>query len=252
MDWLYKQVIAADQNRGEEFQNGCGKGGCFVAGTLVHTKDGLVLIENIRVGDWVLSQPEGRGELAYKRVVDTFQFEDKAVWSVSFFAEGSNDPEGLVVTGEHPFWKKGVGWTRADEMSWGSVLELADGRSAKVFSVREIYQTDVAAVGWAEDLIGSNARLTTPDGGLIDFRQGAPRIDYNAPEVGLEGPSGSAEWGGALMGMRVYNFEVEDFHTYYVGNSGIWVHTLNADLAPTHLSVASLDGKATASGERLP
>ena len=31
------------------------KNGCFVAGTLVHTKDGLVQIEQIKVGDWVLS-----------------------------------------------------------------------------------------------------------------------------------------------------------------------------------------------------
>lgn len=32
--------------------------GCFIAGTLVHTKDGLKPIEQIKVGDWVLSRPE--------------------------------------------------------------------------------------------------------------------------------------------------------------------------------------------------
>ena len=32
--------------------------GCFVAGTLVHTKDGLKPIEQIKIGDWVLSRPE--------------------------------------------------------------------------------------------------------------------------------------------------------------------------------------------------
>jgi hypothetical protein len=25
---------------------------------------------------------------------------------------------------------------------------------------------------------------------------------------------------------HVYNIEVEDFHTYYVGEAGIWVHAL--------------------------
>jgi hypothetical protein len=54
-------------------------GACLVAGTLVHTKDGLKPIEQIQVGDWVLSQPEDKGEQAYKRVVNTFSFEDKAV-----------------------------------------------------------------------------------------------------------------------------------------------------------------------------
>lgn len=52
--------------------------GCFVAGTLVHTKEGLGPIEQIKVGDYVLSKPEeGGGETAYKRVVNTFEFEDK-------------------------------------------------------------------------------------------------------------------------------------------------------------------------------
>ena len=28
----------------------------------------------------------------------------------------------------------------------------------------------------------------------------------------------------------VYNFQVEDFHTYYVGENGVWVHNLNCKL----------------------
>jgi hypothetical protein len=30
-----------------------------------------------------------------------------------------------------------------------------------------------------------------------------------------------------LYRCKVYNFEVEDFHTYYVGNLGAWVHNTN-------------------------
>ena len=46
---------------------------CFAKGTLVHTKEGLVPIEKLKVGDWVLSKPEdGTGEVAYKRVTQTF------------------------------------------------------------------------------------------------------------------------------------------------------------------------------------
>jgi hypothetical protein len=42
----------------------------FVAGTLVHTDKGLVPIEQLKVGDMVLSKHEsGEGEQAYKPVV---------------------------------------------------------------------------------------------------------------------------------------------------------------------------------------
>jgi hypothetical protein len=61
------------------------KGACFVAGTLVHTKEGMKPIEQIRVGDYVLSKPEnGKGEVAYKRVVRTVKRNDCETWFVSW------------------------------------------------------------------------------------------------------------------------------------------------------------------------
>lgn len=46
----------------------------FVAGTLIHTDKGLVPIQELKVGDMVLSRDEHNtdGELAYKRVLNTF------------------------------------------------------------------------------------------------------------------------------------------------------------------------------------
>ena len=50
----------------------------FVAGTLVHTDKGLVPIEQIKVGDRVLSKHEnGEGGVAYKRVASTFKSAEK-------------------------------------------------------------------------------------------------------------------------------------------------------------------------------
>ena len=40
-----------------------------MAGTLIHTKDGLKVIEDIQVGDLVLSKDDQTGEVAYKPVV---------------------------------------------------------------------------------------------------------------------------------------------------------------------------------------
>ena len=58
----------------------------FVAGTLVHTDKGLVPIQDIKVGDLVLSKPvlskpeDGSGDIEYKPVVKTFVHEDKEMW----------------------------------------------------------------------------------------------------------------------------------------------------------------------------
>ena len=54
-------------------------GACFAAGTLVHTRDGLKPIEQIQVGDYVLSKPENDGELACKRVLQTFHHPKKSL-----------------------------------------------------------------------------------------------------------------------------------------------------------------------------
>ena len=42
---------------------------CFIGGTLVYIREDLRPIEDIKVGDYVLSRPEdGSGETRYKRV----------------------------------------------------------------------------------------------------------------------------------------------------------------------------------------
>jgi hypothetical protein len=95
---------------------------CFVAGTLVHTQEGLRPIEQIQVGDYVLSKSEtGEGELAYKRVVRTAKVEDAETWFVTWedpqlrkdlaakkitpqeFID-ANGQNFVVTTPNHPFW----------------------------------------------------------------------------------------------------------------------------------------------------
>lgn len=82
----------------------------FAAGTLVHTKDGLRPIEQIKVGDSVLSKHEsGDGERAYRRVSQAFVHHDREVLFLSF---GGLQPDGerrwarIVVTQNTPFGSK--------------------------------------------------------------------------------------------------------------------------------------------------
>ncbi|HNL79384.1 MAG TPA: polymorphic toxin-type HINT domain-containing protein, partial [Agitococcus sp.] len=102
----------------------------FVAGTLVHTDKGLVPIEQLKVGDMVLSKHEsGEGEQAYKRVVNTFKSAEKLpIVSVSF-----NDLSNrlgsmrLFCTDNHPFWNPiSKEWTPAKDLRFNSHVVLYD------------------------------------------------------------------------------------------------------------------------------
>lgn len=75
----------------------------FAKGTLVHTNKGLVPIQELKVGDMVLSLSEnGEGETAYKRVVNTFKSAEKKELMGGLF--------GIFCTDDHPFWEIGRGW----------------------------------------------------------------------------------------------------------------------------------------------
>ena len=99
----------------------------FVAGTLVHTDKGLAPIQEIKVGDLVLSKPEsGEGETSFKPVLNTFVHENKALWLViakkHWSSEGVNDTwvhpkihrriaeqSEFIATPNHPVWVVGRG-----------------------------------------------------------------------------------------------------------------------------------------------
>ena len=59
--------------------------GCFMKGTLVKRLEGWTPIDELKVGDLVMSRPEnGIGEAVPKRVVNTFSYEDKEVVMLNF------------------------------------------------------------------------------------------------------------------------------------------------------------------------
>ncbi|WP_230659531.1 Hint domain-containing protein [Psychrobacter sp. I-STPA10] len=83
----------------------------FVAGTLVHTDKGLVPIQNIKVGDLVLSKPEnGNGELEYKPVLSTFKSPVKEyIYKIEYYnvtaaERGEKGLNYIFCTDNHPFW----------------------------------------------------------------------------------------------------------------------------------------------------
>ena len=134
---------------------------CFVAGTLVITEDGQKPIEEIEVGDKVLSEDETTGEVAVKTVTETYVNETDELIHI-----GVNG-ETISATPTHPFYVDKLGWTLARSLRAGDVLVLSNG--------------ELVTVEWVQHEI-------------------------------LESP------------IKVYNFEVQDFHTYFVGQSSVLVH----------------------------
>ena len=134
---------------------------CFVAGTLVTTEDGQKPIEEIEVGDKVLSEDETTGEVAVKTVTETYINETDELIHI-----GVNG-ETISATPTYPFYVDKLGWTLARSLRAGDVLVLSNG--------------ELVTVEWVQHEI-------------------------------LESP------------IKVYNFEVQDFHTYFVGECGVLVH----------------------------
>ena len=134
---------------------------CFVAGTLISTATGEKAIEEIVVGDFVLSETPETEEVAYKRVLNTYVNQTSELIHVRI--EGEN----ITATPEHPFYSPVKGWTAAVDLRRGDILVTVNGRYAIVETVEHEY---------------------------------------------LDAP------------VSVFNFEVEDFHTYYVSGLHILVH----------------------------
>lgn len=81
----------------------------FAAGTLVHTDKGLIPIQQLKIGDRVLSMSEkGIGEKAYKDVVKTFKSEqEKPIMSPL---------NNIYCTDNHPFWVINKGGMAANQL----------------------------------------------------------------------------------------------------------------------------------------
>ena len=212
-----------------EFENGC-----FVAGTPVWTDKGLVPIEQLKVGDMVLSKPEnGTGEQAYKRVVNTFVHEDKDVWFFQYYDLDTVNPSYIYATPNHPIWVKGKGWTSIDSMTSGQeVIELEDGREAGVGVVAPVYATVKQNNGFR--IFGDDS-IREKMGECIDFSMSPYLHDEGyQPFTGRNLTADNLhvldqEHRLLTFKRRVFNIEVEDFHTYYVGEPGVWVFNRNCE-----------------------
>ena len=130
-------------------------------------------IEEVVVGDVVLSRDENSGEVKYQKVLRTFIKEAKAIYRITF-----EDGTILGTTWNHPFRRlknesikeneftiENSEWSEAKDLKAGDVTWTKSGKLLKITSIQIENRTE-----------------------------------------------------------EVYNFEVDEFHTYFVTEVGIWVH----------------------------
>ncbi len=153
-------------------------GVCFIAGTLVQTKNGEKPIEEIKVGDYVWAYDEYSKDTALKQVVETYVNETDELTHI--FVNG----EEIICTPTHPFYNPVKDWTDAVHLRAGDILVLVNGEYVVVEKVQH--------------------------------------------EL-LENP------------VKVYNFQVEDYHTYYVSESGVLVHNSCRPKSPAKIKDNYID-----------
>lgn len=93
-------------NAGKNFVSGALNGkfnaSCFAAGTMIETADGDRPIEEIQIGDQVLSANPETGEIAYKPVVNTYVHVTDTVLYLTIDKE-------IIETTEDPVLGRGTG-----------------------------------------------------------------------------------------------------------------------------------------------
>jgi RHS repeat-associated protein len=165
---FFSPVSARDVRAGVNALEAVARKCCFVAGTLVSTKDGLRPIEEVEVGDLVLSRHEATGETGYKPVTELVRRHNREIWTLVMSAPASDGKAALSTyetTDDHP-WRTAAGaWVQTIDLKPGMRVLRARGPPVTVVSVERT--------------------------GVIE---------------------------------ATFNLEVADWHTYFVGDAGVWVH----------------------------
>lgn len=97
--------------------------GCasFVQNTGVAVVGGLVAINSVSIGDSVLSREEGTYRNVERAVVDT------VARDADRYVELTTEYETFKLTGEHPVWVQGKGWTPVNDVSQQQALATRHG-----------------------------------------------------------------------------------------------------------------------------
>ncbi|MBB3197373.1 polymorphic toxin-type HINT domain-containing protein, partial [Roseateles terrae] len=185
----------------------------FRGDMLVQTSNGFSRIDDIKLGDWVLSRDERTNALANKRVLAQYSNPYRETVYLGII-NSSGSTQTIVTNRIHPFFVK-----------------LPIGRNAPPSSEGHNYLGPIPGGAWIDaQNLTVGLVLIGPDGKdqLVDS------VQIRTEEL------------------RAFNLTVEDFHTYFIkapdGEEAIWVHNNCFDYLPAS---AQPTGKTTPDGRKL-
>ena len=170
---------------------------CFAPGTPLLTPDGSKFIEDIRVGDLVLSRDEDdpEGPFVAKRVANLFQ-------NYSPLVDLHVGGRVIRTTPEHPFWVVGRGWVAAQQIEVGdsllgavcerTVVESIEGSTESTvvynLAIEEYHTYLVGATLWGFSVWVHNANY--PDAPTTDAIRAQPGVAQGGKGL----PDISGQW----------------------------------------------------------
>ena len=106
---------------------------CFVAGTKVLTKNGLINIEDIKAGDYVYALNLDTNEKELSLVTDTIESVNNIIYKITL-----ENGEVINSTEKHKYYVLDKGWVRANRLKSGDVLSSMVSGPVSIKSVERI------------------------------------------------------------------------------------------------------------------
>ncbi len=160
----------------------CVLGNSFVAGTLVHTDRGVKPIEEVKVGEKVLSFNERTGQTSFEPVLELMQHDG----TVQLVKVTLDSGENLEATAGHPFYVPGKGWNVAANLKVGDVLRLHNGVTLVIKTV----ETSTRFAKVYNLAVAQNANYFVGEDGVLVHNSCKPwkKDAYHGPKPTYENP----------------------------------------------------------------
>ena len=215
----------------------------FFAGTLVHTDRGLRRIDDLRIGDLVVSQSTSSDENILRSVSSIAKIEEAPIILVRFSFRTGNDwqSESIVVAGLPYFFVSGIDPDYPEEFHdelthlfrWQEIRKVDSllrvksltDPLASIWSVKQVWKSRTASLGWTEVSRDSDT------GYPIEFND--DKAFEERPVVTIHGLMEGREYldrhessdiaNDVAMKSTVHAIEIEENLPFFIGSHGIFV-----------------------------